>query len=303
MEPLVSFLLPTHNRVDQIRKTIDSILFQSYKNIEIIITDNSSNLETENLIKSQYSFVSKIKYVKNESNIGPILNWKKAFEVSKGIYCVVIPDDDFLINTFFIEDVISILETTGIDIVFTSCILGYPKGNVIYAGGKQLGFIDGYTFLQGFWSTYNIYTIVNVFRRSAVDSFDFFYDNEILYSDIELWLKIIKNSKIQYYNIPSVYYTFHDANIVLNMDIDKMIQNSKFIISTLNYWKDKITKKQYSRLHSVLLFRYFIFISEINRVFNMHLLRKMLSFHHLSYSTFIYFNWNSIAKLIFKKIL
>ena len=59
--PLVSIGLPIFNSKRKVIRVVNSLLNQDYKNIEIIITDNSDNLETINIIKKKFSS-KKIKY-------------------------------------------------------------------------------------------------------------------------------------------------------------------------------------------------------------------------------------------------
>ena len=70
--PLVSVIIPTYNRPDNLSRAIDSVLNQTYDNIEVIIVDdNNPNTEarvrTEEFM-SQYEKNSHIKYIKHEKN-------------------------------------------------------------------------------------------------------------------------------------------------------------------------------------------------------------------------------------------
>lgn len=92
--PLVSILIPTFNRVHFFKFAIDSALRQTYPNIEIIVTDNSTDHATENFIQPLLKDHPRIKYVRNRENIGPVLNFIKAYELSKGEYINFLMDDD-----------------------------------------------------------------------------------------------------------------------------------------------------------------------------------------------------------------
>ncbi|PHD74981.1 hypothetical protein COF64_13915 [Bacillus sp. AFS043905] len=92
--PLVSVLIPTFNRAHYFRLALDSVLQQTYVNIEIVITDNSTNNETYNLIQPYLQLYPSIKYYRNPQNIGPVLNFIKAYELSSGDYVNILMDDD-----------------------------------------------------------------------------------------------------------------------------------------------------------------------------------------------------------------
>ncbi|RUT63328.1 hypothetical protein C1149_16050 [Clostridium botulinum] len=64
--PLVSVLIPTYNRPEYFKEALESVINQTYRNIEIIIGDDSTNDETENLIKENYlNNYDNIKYYHN----------------------------------------------------------------------------------------------------------------------------------------------------------------------------------------------------------------------------------------------
>ena len=96
MKPLVSILIPTRNRPVFFEKALQSALNQTYKNVEIVICDNSDNTETENIVKKYQARPggSKIRYVRNKENIGPIANQHKCFDLSRGEYINYLMDDD-----------------------------------------------------------------------------------------------------------------------------------------------------------------------------------------------------------------
>lgn len=94
--PLVSICIPTHNRGEILPRAVDSALSQDYPNVEIIISDNASSDETENicnLLKSQYS---NLRCFRQEINIGPVANFQFARLMANGTYFMWLGDDDWL---------------------------------------------------------------------------------------------------------------------------------------------------------------------------------------------------------------
>ena len=84
---------------------------------------------------------------------------------------------------------------------------------------------------------------------------DYFYDNKILYSDLEFWLKSLSSSDVYFYNIPSVYYSFHSSNTVTEMNTHTLIYNYKFITSTIDFYKTNNVKLNYFEL-SIIYYVY-----------------------------------------------
>lgn len=96
MKPLVSILMPTYNRSSFFKQALISALNQTYSNIEVIVCDNSENDLTETMIQPFLSGPqgSKINYTRNPTNIGPIANQHKCYDLSKGTYLNYLMDDD-----------------------------------------------------------------------------------------------------------------------------------------------------------------------------------------------------------------
>ncbi|UIJ69707.1 glycosyltransferase (plasmid) [Bacillus cereus] len=93
--PLVSVLIPTYNRPNYFKIALDSVLAQDYPNIEIIITDDSTNNKTYSIVAPLITSFSNIRYYKNNVRLGGVKNFQKAFLQSKGEYINFLMDDDF----------------------------------------------------------------------------------------------------------------------------------------------------------------------------------------------------------------
>ena len=93
--PLVSVCIPTYNRAHMLKECIQSVLTQSMSNFELIISDNASQDSTESVVKSLPDV--RIKYYKNNINIGARENWQQCLVLSQGDYITIIPDDDMML--------------------------------------------------------------------------------------------------------------------------------------------------------------------------------------------------------------
>ena len=115
---LVSILIPVYNRENFIEETVNSALRQTYKNIEIIIVDNKSVDSTWEVVKRLASHDKRIKIFQNETNIGPVKNWKRCIKEANGKYGKILFSDD-LMAFDFIEKTIDYLKDYSIGFVFT----------------------------------------------------------------------------------------------------------------------------------------------------------------------------------------
>lgn len=109
-QPLVSVVIPTYNRKKYVIKSIDSVLRQTYKNIEIIIMDDCSTDDTPRVIFEYYGQNPRIKIIKNKTNLGFPKNLNKGVAMAQGKYIARIDDDDFWSDHKKLEKQINFLE-------------------------------------------------------------------------------------------------------------------------------------------------------------------------------------------------
>jgi glycosyltransferase involved in cell wall biosynthesis len=115
--PLVSIIVPVYNMGRFLPRAIDSFLSQSLKDFEIIICDNNSTDGTDEIVKRYHD--ERIRYMKNDSNIGMIANFNKGLLAARGKYITLISCDEFMLGSDSLERRLALLENeTGIDFVW-----------------------------------------------------------------------------------------------------------------------------------------------------------------------------------------
>ena len=94
MTPFISICIPAYKRVHYLQRLLDSIGFQSYKNFEVVITDDSPDDQVEKLVHS-YLQTLPVKYFRNEKSLGTPENWNEAIRQSSGDWIKIMHDDDW----------------------------------------------------------------------------------------------------------------------------------------------------------------------------------------------------------------
>ncbi len=94
LSPLISICIPAYNRADKLKRLLDSIVSQQYKNFEVIISDDSSTNVVESLAK-EYVESLPIIYNRNIPALGTPENWNEAVRRSKGQWIKIMHDDDY----------------------------------------------------------------------------------------------------------------------------------------------------------------------------------------------------------------
>lgn len=100
MQPLVSIGMPVYNGEKLICEALDSLLAQDFKNFELIISDNASTDRTAEICKMYAARDSRIRYYRNERNIGPVSNFNKVIHLGRGKYFMWAADDDLYESSY-----------------------------------------------------------------------------------------------------------------------------------------------------------------------------------------------------------
>lgn len=102
-QPLVSIGIPTFNRFYYLKEAIQSILSQDYENIEVIISDNCSNDETEAYCSDLALNNAKVTYIRQSTNIGAAKNFEYVLNQASGDFFMWLADDDRCESEFITE--------------------------------------------------------------------------------------------------------------------------------------------------------------------------------------------------------
>jgi len=109
MNDLVSILIPVFNREEIIAETLRSALGQSYPNIEVVIVDNASTDNTWERIKDIAKNDNRVRAFRNDTNLGPVKNWRRCVDEAKGYFAKILWSDD-LISHDFLEKCLPLMD-------------------------------------------------------------------------------------------------------------------------------------------------------------------------------------------------
>jgi len=135
-EPLITFVIPCYNDAEYIEQSINSALNQTYKNIEVIVVDDGSNIKTKRVLEILKPKITKLITQKNK---GQSAARNVGIEKAKGDYIVVLDSDDFFEPTFCEKAVSSLFSNESVKIVSSYANLLYQnKASELYkpSGGN-----------------------------------------------------------------------------------------------------------------------------------------------------------------------
>ncbi len=273
--PLVSVIVPTYNYGKYIRECIDSILSQTYKNLEIIIIDDASSDNTEEIVKKMRD--RRIFYYRNKKRTGNWpLNVNKGIKLSHGDYITVISADDLMIDPQNLERKISILEDKKyIGFVFSQVevvdeksqkierLPSFPirEGEIINKNAFERLIVGNFVYIVSVVCPKEIFKIYGLFSPYLP-----------YLADWEMWLRIAREKSIYYISSPLAAYRMHPRQMTKRKElIFKMEKEEKKILNAyLPYVPQNIKRKaifmhfwRYSRIRlrvkrDIDVYKYFV---------------------------------------------
>lgn len=130
IEGRVSVITPVYNAEKYLRSTIDSVLNQTYKNIEIILVDDCSTDNSAEIIKDIMGKHPEVVYFKQSDNWGAGAARNKALEIARGQYVAFLDSDDLWIFNK-IEKQICFMKESGCPFSYTAIEMIDEDGNII----------------------------------------------------------------------------------------------------------------------------------------------------------------------------
>jgi len=129
---LVSVIIPFYNRVDLLKESVNSVIEQTYKPIELILVDdNSEEKYDKTFFESKSTPEFKIKIITNPVNVGPGLSRETGRLVAKGDYFAYLDSDDFW-HERFLEKLVSCLEESkDVGMAYSKTLLIRTSGNFL----------------------------------------------------------------------------------------------------------------------------------------------------------------------------
>jgi glycosyltransferase involved in cell wall biosynthesis len=129
--PRVSIGLPVYNGEAFLNEALDSLLAQSYTDFELVISDNASTDRTEAICRERAAGDARIRYVRQDINVGASRNFNRVFELSRGEYFKWAAHDD-LQEPDFLKACVEVLDANP------DVVLVYPLARDLDEAGNTL---------------------------------------------------------------------------------------------------------------------------------------------------------------------
>lgn len=245
--PEVSIIIPAYNQDKFLGKTIESILFQAYKDFECIIIDDGSIDRTKEIVQ-KYCDDDRIKYFYQE-NIGLAGARNTGIKIAKGKYLHFLDSDD-LVHKKFYEDMVSKLELEpGIDLLSCAWDLIDEKGKII---SSKIGPVKSDDYLKDL-ILQNIFPVHSIIlKRKVLKDIGPFNEKLSALEDWDLWLRAaLRKHNFDTLDIIGVSYRRHKEGMTL--DIKRMTENLNLFLDNFYRTNSEYQKyRPYTHLYQML---------------------------------------------------
>ena len=235
--PLVSIVINCYNGEKYLRKSIESILDQSYKNLELIFWDNHSTDQTRNIIKSYDD--SRIKYFFSQNHTTLYQARNLALKECKGDFVSFLDADDYYLKDKIAKQLLY-FKDEKVGVIYSNYYRYYEdikKKKLLTNKMLPSGNLTQYILEE---SQISFMTVI--VRKKSLDSLEFNFDPKYsIIGDYDLLYRLSFNWDFYYINEPLAVYRIHDENFS---------KNSILFIDELKDWYNKnynsfINKKNY----------------------------------------------------------
>lgn len=266
----VTVLIPTYNRAERLKVAISSVLNQTYQNLVLIVSDNASTDNTENVVTEFASKDSRIKYVRQEKNMGMVENFNSALKLVNTTFFCFLSDDDYYLDTFLTEAVDIFKTNNKIGFTVFACpevkekisditknVLDFWPKEGLYEPGEAIGL-----------ATTGYHPIISacLFHERVIPDIYFSKQVESI-SDLPVLIALV--DKYQFYvskNI-AMYFVRHDGAAGNVLDLKAWANLDSYILNNIKLSiqaKKSVIKHITPKIRQILFDHYIYYLSNFN---------------------------------------
>lgn len=256
IDELVSVIMTSYNNGDFIAEAIDSVLDQTYRNLELIIIDDAS-IDKTDLIVNEYKDI-RIKYYKNKKNIGyPAPNRNFGISKANGRYIALLDADDIWKIDKLERQIEFLNKNQKVSAVATNFIVRY-----VNSGEEKKKYeMNEYIIVESsMLIKSNIIANSSVlFKKDIINIIGQFDESPGIIEDYDYWLRMIGSipGSIVMLPEPQIYYRVHDGMISKKNNIKKQRRLLSVYKNNLKYinnceLKDRIKECERSVVEEII---------------------------------------------------
>ena len=193
--PLVSVLCLCHNQADFVREAIDSVLDQTYPNVQLIVVDDASTDSSVSVVQEYLKAHPNIMFLPLSENVGNCKAFNHAFRYAKGEFIIDLAADDVLLPERISVGVAALLQTgNSYGVNFTDADWIDADGQMLFRHSQRF---PHHTIPQGdvykdLVQRFFICSPTMMYRTEVIRSLGG-YDESLAYEDFDFWIRSSRN--------------------------------------------------------------------------------------------------------------
>lgn len=211
-KPRVSIVIPTYNRADMVVECLESVFTQTYTDYEVIVVDDGSTDNTEEILKPYHA---RIKYIRHE-NKGNAAARNSGLDIAKGELIAFLDSDDLWMPDKLRRDVDYLDSQPDVDMV---CANGTFFGSPKFAGKKVVPdkraiplARDGVT-LKAIFTRSSLRPSAMVLRKRVIEGTNGFDPDFAACVDLDFAFRVLMKYKVVFINEPFFKMRKHDDHV------------------------------------------------------------------------------------------
>lgn len=218
--PIVSIYIPVYNHALFLEMAIKSVLDQTFKDWELIIINDGSNDDSENIIKKYESYHNVT--IVNQENKGLTVTCNIAIRISKGKYIIRLDGDDYLDENALLIMTNLMEEKPEIGLVYPDYYLVDVDNDIISLERREK-LNNG----NGFLYDLPPHGACTMYRKQILIEIGGYSEEITCQDNYDIWFRFINNYKADNINLPLFYYRRHGNNSTNNTK--KILENRQKI--------------------------------------------------------------------------
>ena len=244
----ITCVIPSYKRCDTVTRAIDSVLAQTYKNIEVcLVDDNIPGDEYSQRLQDalkKYDGDSRVRYITQEKHINGAVARNVGIKAASGEYIGFLDDDDEWLPEKIEQQVKVLQSDPEIDAVSALWTL--------YEGGKEVRKCAPYTAdnlqLKVFLRDVAVFTSTVLIKKSSIERFGGF-DGELLrHQDLQFLVDALKESKFEV--LPEYLVRLHADSEINRPNVEKLIKAKRAFFQSVDAEFRKYSKSDQKRIRN-----------------------------------------------------
>lgn len=304
--PLVTVVCTSYNHEPYIERSLNSVINQDYKNIELIVVDNGSIDNSVAVIKEWITNYPNVTFIQNKENIGNNKSFNAAINVSKGDYLIDLAADDVLLKHTIQTQINCFLNNPNAALVFGNAEIIDENDTFLYYHfpiDSNLKVLDTTILKTNYESILKggkcMCSVSGMYKRAPFLELNG-YDENLVYEDLDYWLRLSKKYPFIYIDEPLVQKRFLNNSLLASFykknEFSKKMNKSTYIILTKAYYmntsknefKALLKRVHYEIIHNLKLKNFSLvvklFLLKIKAEYKIRLVNWSSNFSKIHYN-------------------